>query len=76
MIKKTKRSKRIQAEFITLARTYYCFEIRDKPLQFSLSTFKIFQKGVDVQLAVDLVEFAYKHAFDIAVILSGDINLI
>jgi len=37
---------------------------------------KIFQKGVDVQLAVDLVEFAYKNTFDIAVILSGDIDLI
>lgn len=76
MIKKTKRSKRIQTEFIKLARTYYYFEIRDKPLQFSPSTLKIFQKGVDVQLAVDLVEFAYKNAFDIAVILSGDIDLI
>lgn len=76
VIEKAKKSKKIQTEFLKLARDYYFFEIRDKPLQFSPSTFKIFQKGVDVQLAVDLVEFAYKNTFDIAVILSGDIDLI
>lgn len=76
MIKKAKKSKKIQTEFLKLARDYYYFEIRDKPLQFSPSTFKVFQKGVDVQIAVDLVEFAYKNTFDIAVLLSGDIDLI
>ncbi|MFT4312088.1 MAG: NYN domain-containing protein [Candidatus Woesearchaeota archaeon] len=76
MIEKAKKSKKIQTEFLQLARDYYYFEIRDKPLQFSPSTLKIFQKGVDVQLAVDLVEFAYKNTFDIAVVLSGDIDLI
>ena len=75
-IKKAKKSREIQNEFLKIAKDYYFFEIRDKPLQFSPSTLKIFQKGVDVQLAVDLVEFAYKDAFDIAVILSGDIDLI
>ena len=76
LIEKAKKSKKIQTEFLKLAKDYYYFEIRDKPLQFSPSTLKIFQKGVDVQLAVDLVEFAYKNTFDIAVILSGDIDLI
>lgn len=76
MIEKVKKNKKIQTEFLKLARDYYFFEIRDKPLQFSPSTLKILQKGVDVQLAVDLVEFAYKNTFDIAVILPGDIDLI
>ena len=75
-IEKAKKSREIQAEFLKIAKNYYFFEIRRKPLQFSPSTLNIFQKGVDVQLAVDLVEFAYKNAFDIAVILSGDIDLI
>jgi uncharacterized LabA/DUF88 family protein len=75
-IEKAKKSKEIQNTFLKLAKGYYFFEIRDKPLQFSPSTLKIFQKGVDVQLAVDLVEFAYKDVFDIAVLLSGDIDLI
>ncbi len=75
-IEKIRKSKELQNQFLQKAKDYYFFEIRDKPLQFSPSTYKIFQKGVDVQLAVDLVEFAYKNAFDIAVILSGDIDLI
>ncbi|MBU4086431.1 MAG: NYN domain-containing protein, partial [Nanoarchaeota archaeon] len=36
----------------------------------------IFQKGVDVQLASDLVDFTHKNVFDVAVILSGDIDLL
>jgi uncharacterized protein (TIGR00288 family) len=36
----------------------------------------VLQKGVDVQLAVDLVDFTHKDMFDIAVIFSGDIDLL
>ncbi|RMF55222.1 NYN domain-containing protein [Candidatus Woesearchaeota archaeon] len=71
-----KKFKEVQSEFLKIASNYYFFEIRSKPLQFSPSTLKVFQKGVDVQLAVDLVEFSYKNVFDIAVVLSGDIDLI
>ena len=45
-------------------------------MQFSPSELKVFQKGVDVQLAVDLVDFTHKDIFDIAVVLSGDIDLL
>lgn len=36
---------------------------------------EVFQKGVDVQLAVDLVSNAYLDNYDIAVLFSGDIDL-
>ncbi len=37
---------------------------------------RVYQKGVDVQLATDLIHFAHCNAFDIAVILGGDTDLI
>lgn len=64
-----------QNDFYKKASSYYFFEIRKKPLQFTSSK-GIFQKGVDVQLAVDLVSFAHQNMYDIAVIFSGDIDLL
>lgn len=55
--------------------TFNFFEIRKKPLQFTRSK-GVFQKGVDVQLAVDLVANAYLNTYDIAVLFSGDIDLL
>jgi len=49
-------------------------EIRAKPLQYSRG--RIFQKGIDVQLAVDLVSHAYLNSYDVAVVCSGDVDLI
>ena len=37
---------------------------------------EIHQKGVDVLLAIDLVNLAHTGAYDIAIILSGDTDLI
>ncbi len=71
-----KRNKELQADFLKLAKNYYFFEVRIKPLQFSPSKISIFQKGVDVQIAVDLVEFSYKNVFDVVVLMSGDIDLL
>lgn len=50
------------------------FEVRKKPLQ--CNGFKIFQKGVDVQIAVDLVANAFLQSYDIAVLFSGDVDLL
>lgn len=36
----------------------------------------IYQKGVDVQIATDLVHFAHTNAYDIALIIGGDTDLI
>ena len=55
-------------------KSFYFFEIRLKPLQYSPNQ-GIFQKGVDVQLAVDLVSNAYLNNYDVAVLFSGDIDL-
>lgn len=76
LLSKAKKDKKKQANFFKIAKNYYFFEVRTKPLQFSTYDKKIIQKGVDVQLAVDLVDFTHKNIFDIAVILSGDIDLL
>lgn len=76
MLTKAKKDYEKQSMFFRLAKNYYFFEIKTKPLQFSPSERKIAQKGVDVQLAVDLVDFSHKDVFDIAVVLSGDIDLL
>lgn len=58
------------------------FEILDKDPTISLKTTKlkqsdgdIYQKGVDVKLATDLVHLAHTDAYDIAIILGGDSDL-
>jgi len=76
LIEKSKKDKEKQENFFKIAKNYYYFEIRTKPLQFSYADEKIFQKGVDVQLAVDLVDLAHKNVYDVAVLLSGDIDLL
>lgn len=64
-----------QKKFLESNETFNFFEVRKKPLQFS-PTKGIFQKGVDVQIAVDLVSNAFLKNYDIAVLLSGDIDLL
>ena len=60
----------------------YCnlLEIKKTPLHYTpkgaIFGKGIFQKGIDVQLAVDLVSHAYKDNFDVAVICSGDVDLL
>jgi uncharacterized LabA/DUF88 family protein len=76
LLDKCKKEQEKQNIFFNYAKNYYFFEIKSKPLQFSYSDIKVLQKGVDVQLAVDLVDFTHKDMFDIAVIFSGDIDLL
>lgn len=73
---KCKKEQQKQNNFFNFAKNYYFFEIKSKPLQFSYSDIKVLQKGVDVQLAVDLVDFTQKNIYDIVVILSGDVDLL
>ena len=63
-----------QKREINKMKSFYFFETRLKPLQYSKKQ-GIIQKGVDVQLAVDLVSNAYLNNYDIAVLFSGDIDL-
>lgn len=75
ILESAKHNRQAQIDFYKKANSYYFFEIRKKPLQFTSSK-GIFQKGVDVQIAVDLVSFAHQNFYDVAVIFSGDIDLI
>ncbi len=60
----------------------YCnsLEIKTTPLHYTpneaINERGIFQKGIDVQLAVDLVHHAYEDNFDTAIVCSGDIDLL
>lgn len=75
-IEETKQKREKQRELFNTLNKYYFFEVRKKPLQFSRFSKRIFQKGIDVQIAVDLVSNAYIDNYDIAVLFSGDIDLL
>lgn len=63
-----------QQKFLKKARQFNFFEMRTYPLKYENG--RIFQKGVDVQIAVDFVTHAFRDNFDVAVICSGDIDLL
>ncbi|MFW6230694.1 MAG: NYN domain-containing protein [Nanoarchaeota archaeon] len=71
-----KKSMKEHQSFTSKAAKYDFFEIREKELHFNPNNYTVYQKGVDVQLAVDLVELSYKDTFDIVVVVSGDIDLL
>ena len=75
ILQKTIQRKESQNRFLKKSDGFYFFEVRKKPLQFSMEK-GVFQKGVDVQLAVDLVSNAHLNTYDIAVLFSGDIDLL
>ena len=74
ILQKALRRMEAQKKDMDKMKSFYFFETRLKPLQYS-KTQGVFQKGVDVQLAVDLVSNAYLNNYDIAVLFSGDIDL-
>lgn len=80
---KTMRRKTAQESFLNFSNYCSFLEIKKTPLHYTpRESLKgelgkgIFQKGVDVQLAVDLVSHAYKDNFDLALVCSGDVDLI
>lgn len=74
MLQRTIKGMEAQKRQMDKMKSFYFFETRLKPLQYSKNQ-GIFQKGVDVQLAVDLVSNAYLNNYDVAVLFSGDIDL-
>jgi len=74
LLEKTKRRFEAQKSLLDKLRSFNFLELRTYPLKYSKG--QIFQKGVDVQLAVDLVTHAFRDNFDIAVVCSGDIDLL
>lgn len=75
LLEELKKRKQGQRNFFQKANTYNFFEIKKKPLQFSEEK-SILQKGIDVQIAVDLVSNAYLNNYDVSVLFSGDIDLL
>ncbi len=74
MLDKAARRTEAQKKEVQKMKKFYFFEPRLKPLQYSYNQ-GIIQKGVDVQLSVDLVSNAYLNNYDVAVLFSGDIDL-
>ena len=69
------KQRKIKESFIEKTWEYNFFELKSLPLRYSFKQIDGVQKGVDVELAVDLVSYAYKNAFDVAVVCSGDSDL-
>ncbi len=74
VIQTHKNSLSKQQEIFDGLRSNSFFELRTRPL-LARNGF-IQQKGIDVQLATDLIQLGHTHAYDVALILSGDVDLI
>ncbi len=74
LAKYAEKQKNWQRKFFDISIGFDSFEVRTKPLQFQNN--KIFQKGIDVQLAVDMVAHAYNDSYDVAILCSGDVDLL
>jgi uncharacterized LabA/DUF88 family protein len=74
LLEKTQRRMKSQRKMLDNISKFNFFEVRTYPLKYSKG--QIFQKGIDVQLAVDLVTHAFRDNFDVAVVCSGDIDLL
>ena len=68
-----KRRMKAQEKFFEKIKDFNYFELKTLPLKYEDG--KIFQKGIDVQMAVDLVYHAFIDNFDVVVLCSGDIDI-
>src|SRR3989344_3632593 len=62
-----------QERFFDKIKGFNYFELKTLPLKYENG--KLFQKGIDVQMGVDLVYHAFSNNFDVVVLCSGDIDL-
>ncbi len=73
-IEKQKRNFKGQKSLFSKIENMSLIELRTTPLK--QSDGEVYQKGIDVKLAIDLVNLAHNGAYDIALILGGDTDLI
>lgn len=69
-----KNKMKTQQRFFHLVKKFNFFELKTLPLKYEKG--RIFQKGIDVRIAVDLLYHAFNDNFDVVVICSGDIDLV
>lgn len=67
------RRAKAQPSFFEFLNNNKFIQLRTTPL--NCRNGYIQQKGIDVKLTTDLLKLAYSHAYDVAVILSGDADL-
>ncbi len=63
-----------QRSFFEIIKKFNFFELKTLPLKYEDN--KFFQKGIDVRMAVDIIYHAFNDNFDIAILCSGDIDLL
>jgi len=68
-----KRRMEAQEKFFRKIKDFNYFELKTLPLKYENG--RIFQKGIDVQMAVDMVYHAFSDNYDAIVVCSGDIDL-
>jgi uncharacterized LabA/DUF88 family protein len=73
-IAKQKRNFEGQKELFAELESNSFIELKCTPLKQSEG--EVYQKGVDVLMATDLVNLAHTDAYDVAIILSGDTDLV
>ncbi|MFH1325836.1 MAG: NYN domain-containing protein [archaeon] len=73
-IEKQKRNFEGQRELFAELGNNSLIDVKTTPLKQKEG--EVYQKGVDVLLAIDLIHLAHIDAYDIAIILSGDTDLI
>ena len=73
-LEKQKRNFRGQKNLLEELKGNSLIDVKPTPLKQKEG--EIYQKGVDVLLATDLIHLAHINAYDIAIILSGDTDLI
>ena len=69
-----KQKKKIIKLFFEKIKKFNYFDLKTLPLKYEDG--KIFQKGIDVLMAVDMVYHASRDNYDIAILCSGDIDLL
>jgi len=72
---KERESYRKTRGFLNRLEQLPCFEICFGKLKYPTDGSRPVQKGVDVKLATDILEYAHKNLYDNAIIVSGDADI-
>lgn len=65
-----------QEELFRTIGHYNFLELKLKPLKYSYKDLRFVQKGTDVEMAVDITNYAHFANYDIAIVCTGDVDLL